>query len=155
MLLRQHCEIGDGLDEHLLLTFIMERSGQMVMIDHIGPALRTEHDGHHVLAEIFGFVPSELIPALSSCLDLDHPDRDLSRPKRFDRNRRKKWIPIVSQGSYSSRVVSALRIFCALKPRFTPPKVKPRRWASIEADPVSVFNAARPGTLPSSGRAAN
>lgn len=125
MLLRQRSEIGDGLNEHLLLAFIMECSGQMVMVDHVGPALGTEHDGHHVLTEIFGFVAAELIPALSPFLDFDQPDRDLSWPKRFDRNRREERIPIVSQCAYSSRVVSALRIFCALKPRFTPSKVNP------------------------------
>src|SRR5690349_17887351 len=53
MLLRQGVETGDRRNQDLLLALVMERPRKMVMIDHVRPSLGTNHDGHHVLPEIF------------------------------------------------------------------------------------------------------
>ena len=82
MLRTELVEMGDRLDEDASLPFVMKGARQMMMVDHVRPLFRPDHDRDHVLPEIFGLEMAKLIPLLSLRLDLDQADRDLGRPKR-------------------------------------------------------------------------
>ena len=66
----------------------MQRKRQMMMVDDIVPALRTENHRDNVLAEEpFAFFCSGLAPALALGLNFAHADRDLRRTQIGDGDR--------------------------------------------------------------------
>src|SRR5262245_46037183 len=65
----------------------------MVMVDHIGASLRTQHHGDHMVAEKFskflGWVFSQVLAFL---LNLAHTNRDLRRTQIQQRRRFQNWL---------------------------------------------------------------
>jgi hypothetical protein len=81
-------EVRDDHNEHVLDALIMERSGEVVMIDDIMSVFRPENDGDHVPTEEFGaLLRAFLAPAFPFGLDLTHPHRDLRRVQVSDLDR--------------------------------------------------------------------
>jgi len=68
--------------EHGLL---MERAGEIVVVDHVVSALRTQDHGKQVPAAEFRALVALLgAPRLALGLNLAHPDRDLRRAQVVD-----------------------------------------------------------------------
>src|SRR5579864_7587926 len=95
MLLRKLFEVGDRLDEDIFLSLVLERSSQMVMVDHVGPAFRPDYNRDHMLPEIFSLAVAQFVPPLSARFNLDQTDRDLGWPERMDRHGREDRIATV------------------------------------------------------------
>jgi hypothetical protein len=72
-ILLDHSEIADHGDQNVLDALVMQRAGEMVMVDNIIALVRPVHDGDHVLADDLALLPSLLLPeALALFLDLPH-----------------------------------------------------------------------------------
>ena len=95
----------DG-DQHFLDTLLLERAGEMVLIDHVMPLLRAKQHRDHVASEELTTVTvGALTPVLALLLDLAHADRDLRRAQFRNRHGYEdrlsvvehRWSPLLKQ----------------------------------------------------------
>jgi hypothetical protein len=106
----QRMKIRHDGDQHFLDTLLLERAGEVVVIDHVMPLLRAKQHRDHVASEELTTVTvGALTPVLALLLDLAHADRDLRRAQFRNRHGyedrlsvverllRHRWSPLLKQ----------------------------------------------------------
>ena len=91
--------MGDHGHQHVLDAFVVQRSGEMMVVDDVMPLLRAEDDRDRVPAEKLGaFLPLVLAPALSFLVDLAHAHGDLGGAQARNRHRMENRLAYDNHG---------------------------------------------------------
>ena len=79
---RKTTEVRHDIDENAFEALVMERPGEMVVVNQVTLPFEASDHRHHVRAEEFGQVARRLHPpGVALPLNLLHPHRDLGRPQ--------------------------------------------------------------------------
>jgi len=73
-------EVGDDGDEDAADAFVVQRAGEMMMVDEVTPVARAEHHRDHVMGEeISEALCAARFPRFALARDFAHPESHLGR----------------------------------------------------------------------------
>src|SRR5260370_15136349 len=96
--------------EHFPYALVVQRAGEMMVIDHIMSLLGTKDDGNHVVSEEVPTFLAHLPPAFAFGLHLAHPDSNLCRAQVIYSDRFQYWFAHVHHRSAPLAAESAFEL---------------------------------------------